>query len=1249
VPFGEPVGLAFDSTGKLLVADKSKEAIDFFSPSNAFLAPSLSDATVTGGAPFTAQYVLSVAVDNLPGANQGMVYVAESGTEDVDVFKPDPEAPGKYVLVQERHFGGFVGVAFDNSSGPNAGRLYVFANSQVVRVTLKADGTLPESEAEPGVVPLPTPVGGFGGDAESLAVGPTGKVYFANGGEKAVDVYSNTGVLELASITGAETPAGSEAFQPVAVGVDPTNSEVYVVDAANNVVDEFSPEGKYLGQITRGFVEPRGVAVNATGDVYVSDESGKAVYVFGPDALLPFPAVTIAPAGEVDPTSATLNGTVNPEGVALTDCHFDYVEAAHYHSSGADPYSEGQTAPCAPSAGEIATDTEPHPVQAAITGLQFGTTYHFRLQAANAQGAEYTADVTFSTPPPPVISGESATNLTAEAVDLNANINPEGLKTTYRFEYGKSTEYGTSTPEPDGEIPAGTSDVPVTQHLTGLEHDRTYHWRLVAKNASGTVSSPDHTFIYATTGGSTLPDNRAYEMVTPVHKNAALIGDILFGATPLVSEDGSRLILSSAQCFADAGSCVVNRARVGTPYEFDRTGASTGWTAKALAPKASEFELNAGWSVNPDTGIGLFSMPTAPHGEDDLYARGTDGSFKDIGPISDPALGAGGPKGAQGAASVGTKDLSRIAFEERQPLWPSLDETLESEIHARNTVYEYAGVANTEPLLVGVSGGPGSRDLISRCGTTLAGQGAAGVYAMSVNGDRTFFTAEGGKKCFGSGVNSGTPVRVNGLYARVGGAETVKISERFAPDCNSAGCETSTPGDAEFKGASLDGSRVFFTSTQRLVDAGSEDGGQGDLYEAELVRNGEGEMVVGGVWAASGGSVSGGPQVQGVMAVSGDGGRVFFVARSVLDPRPNSQGRTAVDGGENLYVWSRAAGQAGGTTRFIGTLAETVPDVQQWTFALSRANVTPDGRFLLFTSQAPLTSDDTRAVGGPAQVFRYDTQTDQLVRVSVGEEGFNDNGNAGVGDAHIVEASLARATLGAQGHSSPSMSADGQSVFFMSPVGLTRGALDDVLIGKGPNGEPEYAQNVYEWRGGHVFLVSDGRDANVLPVPACQGTISAVCLIGVSSSGRDVFFTSADRLVPADTDSQLDFYDARVCSSGDPCVTRTPEPLPGCEGEACHGIPAGTPPPPGAPSASFNGAGNLTPASAGASAKPACSSRSGVPSKACTRRQNLTKALAACKRRFPHSKNKRASCEKAARKRYAAARRASSHKAGSHA
>ena len=289
----------------------------------------------------------------------------------------------------------------------------------------------------------------------------------------------------------------------------------------------------------------------------------------------------------------------------------------------------------------------------------------------------------------------------------------------------------------------------------------------------------------------------------------------------------------------------------------------------------------------------------------------------------------------------------------------------------------------------------------------------------------------------------------------------------------------------------------------------------------------------------------------------------------------------------------------------------------------------------MFLSHGDLTADDTSA-SGASQVFRYDAQEGVLTRVSVGMEGFGDDGNRSTGTPCSVtgeecseDARVVRGTRASR--SDPSMSDDGSRVFFESPVGLTVHALNDVQIGLNAENNPRYAENVYEWElegvgscpvglaAGCVFLISDGHDVSANNGGSALCTFSSTCLMGADSSGDNVFFTTTDQLVPADTNTELDYYDARVCEpeAGNPCVQSPGAPAAACSGEECHGVLAGPPGVPATPSASFNGTGNIVPAPP-------------VVVKPLSRHERLVKALKSCRVKHPYSRSRRAACERVA-------------------
>jgi hypothetical protein len=469
VPFAQPWGLTFDSTGNLFVADARGEAVDVFNSTNAFTSQ-------LGAGTFSQPYTRSVAVRDATGD----VYVAESGPENVDVFKP--EGTGKFRLLQERHFGNYMYVAVNNSGGLYGGEVYVISGNSIHVIKPNAEGELVEAGEE-----LPPPEEGFalldgGARNGGLAIDRvTGEVYVANPGHGVVDEYDSEDVYQ-GRLAG---PGGS--FEPVAVSVEESTGDVYVVDAANDVVDQFDASGKVVGRIreasTGPLSAPLAVAVNASGDVYVSD--GGAVDIFGPGVLVP--EVTTGAASAVLRTSAELDGVVNPEGNAVTSCEFEYGTSVAY----------GQTAACVPAPG---SGSSPVAVSAEVSGLTMETTYHYRLVADNSKGVDQGADLTFTTPPavPNLQTGAaSVEEPAAGTIDatLNGLLEPAGADTHYYFEYGETEAYGSVSPALPGTDAGEAFTLEHAQvQLNGLNPDVTYHYRLVAANSFGTESGADMTF-----------------------------------------------------------------------------------------------------------------------------------------------------------------------------------------------------------------------------------------------------------------------------------------------------------------------------------------------------------------------------------------------------------------------------------------------------------------------------------------------------------------------------------------------------------------------------------------------------------------------------------------------------------------------------------------------------------------------------------------------------------------------------------
>src|SRR5204862_303603 len=84
---------------------------------------------------------------------------------------------------------------------------------------------------------------------------------------------------------------------------------------------------------------------------------------------------------------------------------------------------------------------------------------------------------------------------------LNGTVSPNGTDTTYSFQYGTTTSYGTQTPSAGPE--KGNADKAVSADVAGLAPSTTYHYRLVAVNPDGTVNGADMTFTTTAAGAPT--------------------------------------------------------------------------------------------------------------------------------------------------------------------------------------------------------------------------------------------------------------------------------------------------------------------------------------------------------------------------------------------------------------------------------------------------------------------------------------------------------------------------------------------------------------------------------------------------------------------------------------------------------------------------------------------------------------------------------------------------------------------------
>jgi phosphodiesterase/alkaline phosphatase D-like protein len=222
----------------------------------------------------------------------------------------------------------------------------------------------------------------------------------------------------------------------------------------------------------------------------------------------PAPTATTTMATALSSSAATLNGSVNPEGVPTT-YYFQYGTTAAYGSKTATQ-----------SAGSASTAQA---AAANASGLQASTTYHYRLVAVSAGGTVVGGDNTFATSklPVPVPDTGVVTGVTTATAVLGGTVNPEGLATSYHFQYGTSSGYGHNTSTRSAG--SGTASAAVSQSLSGLAARTTYHYRIVAVSAAGTVDGRDATFATVATPAPTVTTGAVSAVTTTT---ATLTGSV---------------------------------------------------------------------------------------------------------------------------------------------------------------------------------------------------------------------------------------------------------------------------------------------------------------------------------------------------------------------------------------------------------------------------------------------------------------------------------------------------------------------------------------------------------------------------------------------------------------------------------------------------------------------------------------------------------------------------------------------------
>jgi hypothetical protein len=411
-----------------------------------------------------------------------------------------------------------------------------------------------------------------------------------------------------------------------------------------------------------------------------------------------------------------------------------------------------------------------------------------------------------------------------------------------------------------------------------------------------------------------LPEGRKYEMVTPPYK-AGVAASPPFAVAP----DGESLIFNSIGGFAGALSAAIGENK----YLAHRS--ATGWLTTALQPPPPGNVLE--FSPTLETVLGVSALApssgaasAATEREYSVHSVGepnTTEAWHRVGVLkfNELKFNEGHLAASRSVVRGGSSDLCHIILDAG---------ILDAGISYEAQLYDLSWCGGEQQVrFIALTN---SETRISHCAVEL-GVGVRYIYGAGAEQNPSAFnaiSADGSEIFFTTNVESGgQPECSRGahqLFLRLGGTRTLEISRPFDASKPFGGCGTegevpcasaAQRASAYFRGASEDGSRVFFTTRAPLV---GEDHDQGnDLYMATIgcppaePSCGAGERVVTSlVQVSHDANIGQAAELQGELRLASDGSRVYFVARGALGGEVNAEGQAPLNGADNLYVYENA-------------------------------------------------------------------------------------------------------------------------------------------------------------------------------------------------------------------------------------------------------------------------------------------------------------------------------------------------------
>jgi hypothetical protein len=280
------------------------------------------------------------------------------------------------------------------------------------------------------------------------------------------------------------------------------------------------------------------------------------------------PVAVTGSAKSVTTTAATLTGTVDPNGRPTT-WYVEYGTSTSYGSV---------TAPRSVGSGTAAKS-----VSTRVSRLTPGRLYHYRVVSTSDAGPSRGADRTFSTMGPPLVRTGRALEIGSTMARLTGSVNPQGRRTTWYFEYGTTTGYGSKTPT--STAGSGFGEQAVTAPILGLRTTELYHYRLVARNDVGTTRGADLTL---TTTGVTLGARLRWV----VYGRSVMLSGLVptrrpaESVTVIAQKFGGSPVAVATLYTGDGGVWrYLARPRIGTTYQASSNGVTSREMAIGVRPR----------------------------------------------------------------------------------------------------------------------------------------------------------------------------------------------------------------------------------------------------------------------------------------------------------------------------------------------------------------------------------------------------------------------------------------------------------------------------------------------------------------------------------------------------------------------------------------------------------------------------------------------------------------------------------------